>query len=1347
MLASSLTNPAANNPFEWSGTTGDDVFRLVQDGANYVLAFNGFTFNLPGLTIDRPILIDGMGGKDVLEIVVQDQENILDATLCSLSGGTDDLINIVWEEVETIEVSSEQSRRAVRIISDNEQDIFSVTSEGASISGGGVTLSAPFQSNLILLESSARNANQVNVTGSEGEDSFGIESINLSDIAIAINGESQLRVSSVFPIDVDGGGGDDEIAFRTSSLDLFGPSRRSIELHPAEAVINGNGRITWQNIETQIAERINDIDVYDTGGDEQLRITEDTSIFTGDQYEWTLNEFTNLTVHATEGTDVVLADTSPYSFDVPYVGVEGGMGYGRGHRNGFLSGRIDVLNFDSVSVVSSTPQAVATLSSFNEGALITVQPDEDDLLVTLEGATPIRYVGDIRVGFSDRLADNPLLFIAEQGANDIEVRQQEVLINDRIIELEDVLELRFSADSEDDSITFFDAEDGDAVFTTRAIEQESEEREYSLEGRGYKFTANSFDNVKVEFSDGSDSYGLFYGIEGISETLKIGVDAPIIFETPSTEVVIEGLPSNRFNAFGNGAEDRVQFSGSEDVDQFSYRSSLFDERQDISNRYFSNDNPFQTKTFRASFFGFDTIDFDLLGGQFESFEGETYSDSAELSITPDQHAEIRFGSLIDGEETLNWANVETVTITGNGSATLFDTSAVEFLQLTEHGFSSDGQLFLGTVAQFSGDNGTIQADVASLNIVSSGNDTAFISNEYGPLESLIVGENAASLALAEFKLSFTDFETIDLTDFPSYSTIPITESDDVINLDFSADQFGFYIGQSGNKVLVNADLDLSIDGLGGDDLLVVKTPVNENVSLSTEKVSFGDQTVRWENVDSIVTQGHKDEAVATIFDSAGDDTFFFRSGKAALASSDGIQISAEGFSNVNTRATSGYDVARIVGAPTTTDKFFGTPTSGVLEMPEQRVSAFGFDLVAATSNGGRDLAYFTGSEGDDRFYGSPTSGRLAGDGFALNATGFESVVGRSGGGIDLASFTGSDGDDKLFAQPGFGRLELPEEHSITAVDFATVRSASGSGGNDEAQLLGSQGSDVFIAGDGFAQLQGEGYKSVANGFSVVNASGSDGGDTAYISDSPEDDYFFATPSFSYLQGTSSRNIARDFETVVAFASQGNDAAVLRDSDGDDRFDANPRLSLMHGSGFQNYAIGFGYVRGESSLGSDIAALRDSSGDDVFTASPTTAFLRGGGFFNEAIGFGVVRAFSSAGKDRANLSGSEGNDVYSGYRDLSSMSGNGFSIEAFAFGSVISSGLDGEDTAHFYDSQGEENVGLRGNVGWLVGDQYSFQVEGFETIYAYGKEGGTNQFFVDEPTFDWNRFGSWEDLQN
>ncbi len=238
---------------------------------------------------------------------------------------------------------------------------------------------------------------------------------------------------------------------------------------------------------------------------------------------------------------------------------------------------------------------------------------------------------------------------------------------------------------------------------------------------------------------------------------------------------------------------------------------------------------------------------------------------------------------------------------------------------------------------------------------------------------------------------------------------------------------------------------------------------------------------------------------ADLYDSAGDDNFVATPTFAEL-SGDGFSNQVNRFDAVHAHSTAGgLDVAKLYDSPGN-DVYHSNPNYGALTGEGFFNEARGFDGVHGYSTaGGLDVAKLFDSAGDDTFYASPSEASLYGPGFYNRVKHFAGVHAYStGGGNDSARLYDSAGDDTLVSKPDESAL-FGEGFYNRAKYFEQVHAHADAGGVDQAILYDSAGDDLLEAAADWTRIAyGESSVQSSNFQHVRAVSTAGGTDTKHI---------------------------------------------------------------------------------------------------------------------------------------------------------------------------------------------------------------------------------------------------------
>lgn len=422
-------------------------------------------------------------------------------------------------------------------------------------------------------------------------------------------------------------------------------------------------------------------------------------------------------------------------------------------------------------------------------------------------------------------------------------------------------------------------------------------------------------------------------------------------------------------------------------------------------------------------------------------------------------------------------------------------------------------------------------------------------------------------------------------------------------------------------------------GGGGADVLVLSGgAAQEDFTFqpTSGQMSSTAYTFNYSGVSDVTAFGGAGDR-AFLNDSAGNDTLVSTPDYTTLSGS-GFHIWAQGFSQVETRATAGgVDVASLYDSAGN-DTFIATPTSARMTTAQGTSYAQGFDQVYAFATGGNDTANLTGSTGDDTLIATPEYSHLMGPGYLVYTQGFDTRnINCAQGGYDTAIQFDSAGDETLTLNQGsssFGSSTF----AINTQGMDRVFTTCGNGGNDTATQYDSAGDDTLLATPLYSHLWSTNYLFYTQGFDRLNTYATAGGnDTVTLYDSAGDDTITASPTQVQQAGAGYLLLAQGFDRMFFNASSGNDTANLYDSAGDDSFIGTPGQSVLYNSNYSLCAVGYDRVNVYATAGgTDTARLIDSNGADSLFAQSAMAQLVGTDYFNYVEGFDRVCAEGTSG---------------------------------------------------------------------------------------------------------------------
>ena len=407
-----------------------------------------------------------------------------------------------------------------------------------------------------------------------------------------------------------------------------------------------------------------------------------------------------------------------------------------------------------------------------------------------------------------------------------------------------------------------------------------------------------------------------------------------------------------------------------------------------------------------------------------------------------------------------------------------------------------------------------------------------------------------------------------------------------------------------NDVLQAVDsraIGVYFDGLDGNDTVTFTGTEADDVAElhpTSATLSADAYTATGVNVETVAVIGAGGFDVASLYDSAGDDTLDMYP--------DVTYFSGDGFA--------------------------------------QTVSDFSV-VHAYARGGGTDTASMYDSAGDDTFKADPQYAKLYGDGFYNRAKFFEVVHAYAkAGGNDTARLYDSAWNDQLVATPEFAKM-YNSRYYRRAKFFETSIVYANAGGTDVARLYDSKGSDRLVATPYETRLYDTAgtYDVTARRFDAALVYATGGSDIARFYDSAGDDRLVTTPSQVRLNDTAGTYdvTALRFDAAVVYGSGGTDTAELHGRAGAiDVFRGRSNKSTYYGAGYDYTIRDFETVSAYGNQDErDVAKLHDTAGDDHLTASGNQATLArsdGSRTLYHVFDFPTVRAYSTTGADTTEI---------------------------------------------------------------------------------------------------------------
>jgi len=580
--------------------------------------------------------------------------------------------------------------------------------------------------------------------------------------------------------------------------------------------------------------------------------------------------------------------------------------------------------------------------------------------------------------------------------------------------------------------------------------------------------------------------------------------------------------------------------------------------------------------------------FDGLGGNDTVIiNGSTSSLTANIWT---DHLDVAFGTY-----TVDAANVETITVNGNGTsdtATVYDSSGNDvlaagrgFAKLTYAGGSITANGFETVTAQGS-----------------TGNDVAY----------LYTGGNTA----ATFTASPTNVR--------------------VVGDGFDNNVLGYKNVQAyGTRS--NGDTATFTDS-SGDDVLIASY-----LGALIRGNSFDNEAWNFRSVTATASTGNDK---AYLYGAPGETDAYVANPTSASLTGTAFDINTQGFDKVEGYGDSASESTATLTGSTGDDKLIVSPGGADLTGTGFANSAWSFRHIVITGNGGNDTAdlytaaNLSASAGGNTVSATPTAATLSGTGFDRQANNFQSVTAHGSAKDAAYFFDSASGVDAYTANLQSGTVSLSGTgYQNQAQGFSDVQVYATPGGSDTASFTESSGDDKYMGSWYGADMQSAGYNYSAWNFSNVQVQAGTGNDKAYLYAAPTGlSTYVASPTEATLSGSGYLQHVTHFKVVEGYATPGiTSTATFYDTTGDENYTATSMGTAdMTGNGFNNSAWNFSNITANSSGGHDVANLYDSAGNDQLEADSTHTSLFGATFNNRVNNFEKVTAHSSGGVDKATL---------------------------------------------------------------------------------------------------------------
>lgn len=389
---------------------------------------------------------------------------------------------------------------------------------------------------------------------------------------------------------------------------------------------------------------------------------------------------------------------------------------------------------------------------------------------------------------------------------------------------------------------------------------------------------------------------------------------------------------------------------------------------------------------------------------------------------------------------------------------------------------------------------------------------------------------------------------------------------------------------------------LEVNGTHGQDFLQFNAGSRFEIQINTLNYSFAR-----DSISEIQIYGHHGPDVLTAQLGAGNEQAHLGRGAAAIQSSTGWTLEANGLHSITLFAGGGQDrihLADSAGA----DRLFNDRAMVAMMGAGYANYSVGFEQVLATAAQGWDRVELNGTAGDDFVSGDGQSLELRNTMHQIQVQGFDSIRVQGGGGRDLAALKDSIANDSFTFAPRSLQARI-HQTEINLTEFSTV-SAVASHGYDQVRFMDSAGYDLFFQNPESTGMSGSNYLHRATGFDLYEARSSGGGDTAQLSDSASDDQVWLHQRRTVVSSPAARTVVDGFARVNLIANRGGiDTVNLIGTSGSDWIyhDASG-TSMQTAQGALNRVVGAERVHVDGWQGADFANLVGSQQVEILTAT-------------------------------------------------------------------------------------------------------------------------------------------------
>lgn len=607
-------------------------------------------------------------------------------------------------------------------------------------------------------------------------------------------------------------------------------------------------------------------------------------------------------------------------------------------------------------------------------------------------------------------------------------------------------------------------------------------------------------------------------------------------------------------------------------------------------------------------------------------------------------------------------------------------------------------------------------------------------------------------------------------------TISGTVGDDTFVFQAGDSPATWKVTVNGQTKVIPANIsNLLIDGVSGSDTLSFfgnNQALSAYLAYNQGSIYFGNYSFLYENMDHTTVVGGSGHDVATLQDSAGNDTFESLPGSAKLSTA-GESLTLKNIDSVTVQGSTGNDTAVMYGSLSADNTFVADPNGAGFFYNQSANQVNGFKTVSAYAGPGRNnIAEFRNTDGHNLLIASYLGAQYFGQGFAYDVWNLTTINGHGGEG-DEARFYGSPGADTALTVSPTAATQTEPNLTLQGTGYRTFSSYVSPLGNTSATITGeflaphavtsplgaqlfskdyalsawtyrhisvisniegncgmadmyaSSGADSFTGAGSVATLASGAVDRKVMNFSSVTAHGNATSTATFFAERGKTNTFDAGQQQSSMYTEYYANVARGFGTNTGYALPGNgDVATFDDSAGTDYFISSYLGAQMFGTGYNNSAWNFASMTATSSGGADTARFYGSpSNPDSFVANPTDAKHSGTGYQSEAKNFARVEAYSGLGSGgTAQLTGSSGDDHFVSSPQGAQLWNQNYRIEAWNYASVKTEGAGGNDKADMYGTASDNQLAADNVFAQLSGDEFSNRIEHFLTANVHGSTG-------------------------